>query len=93
MAEKMPLSSLELSSGSERFESDTQKVVRKHLEDKEHVITDDDIRNVRVGMTPPAGTERHLEEIMDEETKTGDETTTKEKSADDPITPWDTVEH
>ena len=45
---------------SDRFESDTQKIVRKHLEDKNHVISEDEIRNIRVGMTPspeqnPAG--------------------------------------
>jgi hypothetical protein len=93
MTEKMPLTTPETSPGSERFESDTQKVVRKHLEDKEHVITDDEIRNVRVGMTPPAGSERHLEEIIDKEIKTDAEETTEEKPADDPIIPWDTVEH
>ena len=79
-------------SDSTRFESDTQKIVRKHLEDKEHVITEDDIRNVRVGMTPPAG-QQHHEKVMSEEIKSGVETEPKEKSADDPITPWDTIEH
>jgi hypothetical protein len=37
----------------ERFESDTQKLVRRHLEDEDHVITEEEIRNVRVGMSPP----------------------------------------
>jgi len=35
------------------FESDTQKIVRRHLEDPNHVITDEDLKNIRVGMTPP----------------------------------------
>ena len=37
----------------DKFESDTQKVVRQHLEDKDHVISDEDIDNIRIGMTPP----------------------------------------
>ena len=78
---------------SDRFESDTQKIVRKHLEDKDHVISEEEIRNVRVGMTPP-NEERHLDEIV-EEIEAEDETKkdSKEKPADDPITPWDTIDH
>ena len=37
----------------ERFESDTQKIVHRHLEDENHTITEEEIRNVRIGMTPP----------------------------------------
>ena len=37
-----------------RFESDTQKLVRRHLQDKDHVITEDELRSVRIGMTPTA---------------------------------------
>lgn len=78
----------------ERFESDTQKVVRRHLEDENHVITEDEIRNVRVGMAPPpdAPTE---EAIREREEKTADkkgpaenETASGEKRA----TPWDILE-
>jgi hypothetical protein len=35
------------------FESDTQRIVRRHLEDPNHVITDEDLKSIRVGMTPP----------------------------------------
>jgi hypothetical protein len=34
----------------EKFETDTQTIIRRHLEDKDHVITEDEIRNVRIGM-------------------------------------------
>lgn len=37
---------------SNRFESDTKKLVRLHLQNKDHVITDEEIRNLRVGMVP-----------------------------------------
>jgi hypothetical protein len=38
---------------NERFESDTQKIIRRHLENEDDVITDEDIANIRVGMVPP----------------------------------------
>jgi hypothetical protein len=34
------------------FESDAKKIVRRHLEDKDHVITEEEIASIRVGMTP-----------------------------------------
>jgi hypothetical protein len=39
------------------FESDTQKLVRRHLSDKDHVITDEEIASIRVGMIPPVENE------------------------------------
>lgn len=78
-------------SSYDRFESDTQKIVRKHLQDKNHVISEEEIRNVRVGMTPAPKDERHLEEVV---TEIEDETEVKkDKAAHDPITPWDTIDH
>ena len=86
----------------ERFLSDTQKIVHRHLENKNDVITEDDIRNVRVGMTPTQmdeATEARFEgddkidEIEDEligeekQDETEEKTTTKKR-----ITPWDTIE-
>ncbi|MDQ6609778.1 MAG: hypothetical protein M3Y85_08160 [Bacteroidota bacterium] len=71
---------------TERFESDTQKIVRRHLENKNDTITEDDIRNVRIGMTPPPDelTENATEQLLD---KNDD---LKEQS-DNPVTPWDTI--
>lgn len=64
------------------FESDSQKVVRRHLEDKDHVITDEEIRNVRIGVSPPANGLQAPTEDRNEESD----------PADKPVTPWDTIE-
>ena len=39
------------SNPSEKFETDVQKLVRRHLEDPNHTITEEEIRNLRVGIT------------------------------------------
>lgn len=36
----------------ERFETDAQRIVRRHLENENDVITDEDLRSVRVGVDP-----------------------------------------
>lgn len=84
----------------QRFESDSQKIVHRHLEDEDDVITDEDIRNVRVGMTPAtmdAPTEARFEDdetLEDVEEKyIGKEADNDDQSSDDKsITPWDTIE-
>ena len=78
----------------ERFESDTQKLVRLHLQDESHVITEDEIRNVRVGMSPPldASTE---EAIKEREGKVADRKTPDEKETapgEQQATSWDVLE-
>ena len=35
-----------------RFLSDTQKIVHRHLADRNHVITEEELRNIRIGMMP-----------------------------------------
>jgi hypothetical protein len=78
----------------ERFESDTQKLIHRHLENEDDVITDEDIRNVRIGMSPPpdAPTEEALQEseerVADRKTTDIEETLPGEQK----ITPWDVVE-
>lgn len=86
---------------TERFESDTQKIIRRHLENKDDVITDEDIAGVRVGLVPPEfdsataarfeseeATEDAEDEILDDsENLKSDENVTGEQ-----ITPWDTVD-
>ena len=78
----------------ERFESDTQKVVRRHLENEDDIITDADIRNVRVGMTPPldAPTEEAVRESEDRvaDKKADDENDTVPGAQK--VTPWDVVD-
>lgn len=78
----------------ERFESDTQKLVRRHLENEDHVITEEEIRNVRVGMSPPpdAPTEEAIrereEKVADRKTPDENETAPGEQQA----TPWDVIQ-
>lgn len=71
----------------ERFESDAHKIVRRHLQDKNHVITEEELRNVRVGMTPPP-------EEIDNVGYQGEEERPRENTdpAGTPLTPWDAVE-
>ncbi|WP_121353384.1 hypothetical protein [Flavisolibacter nicotianae] len=79
---------------NQRFESDTQKIVRKHLSDPNHVITDEEIANVRIGMTPSADvpTQQALEEsedrIADRKADSEDETMPGAQKS----TPWDVLE-
>ena len=86
---------------NERFESDTQKIVRRHLENKDDVITHEDIAGVRVGLVPPEfdpATEARLEgeetledveeELLgDSEDRKEDENLNKKQ-----VTPWDTID-
>ena len=37
----------------QKFQSDAQKLANKHLSDPDHIITDEELANVRIGMTPP----------------------------------------
>lgn len=86
---------------NDRFESDTQKIVRQHLEDKNHVITDEDIAKVRIGMVPPefdAATEARFEgeearEEVEEDLLGGTKDMEKDENLDEgQITPWDTID-
>lgn len=83
----------------EPFESDTQKIIHRHLENEDDVITEEDIRNVRVGVFPPDAltTDNESEEEIEEEldnvaaNRTG-ENNEDEEPSDNPITPWDMVD-
>jgi len=78
----------------ERFESDTQKIIHRHLENEDDIITEEDIRNVRVGMSPPPDepTEEAIRELegkaADRKAIDEDETAPGEQK----VTPWDVVE-
>jgi hypothetical protein len=78
----------------QRFESDTQKVVRRHLADPNHVITDEEIANVRVGMTPPpdAPTQQAVKDaadrIADDKIDSEEDTLPGAQKS----TPWDVIE-
>jgi len=85
----------------ERFESDTQKIVRRHLEDPDHVITEEEMKNIRVGMTPPLDGETTYERMKnedlveeEEERLIGDTDDIEESKndKDNRVTPWDTID-
>jgi hypothetical protein len=75
----------------ERFESDTHKLMRKHMSDPNHQITDEELAKVRVGMSPGADepTQQAVEEadqrIADSKTESEDDTLPGAQK----MTPWD----
>ena len=40
------------SNNPEHFETDTQKLMHRHLHDKDHVISEEELKSLRVGMAP-----------------------------------------
>ena len=48
---------------TEKFETDAQKLVRRHLEDENHTITEEDIRNIKVGVDPLPPDEKSPENV------------------------------
>ena len=82
------------SQDNQRFESDARKLANKHLSDPNHVITDEDFKNVQVGMSAPPD-EPTRQAIKDGEDRIAD---TKSDKEDDVIpgaqkvTPWDVVD-
>ena len=90
-----------ITNGEERPLSDTQKIVRRHLENENDIITDEDIASVRIGMTPAdldEATEARFEgedAIEDEEEEIlgdTDKIEDDENTDDRHITPWDTID-
>lgn len=86
---------------NDRFESDTQKIIRRHLENKDDVITDEDIASVRVGMVPPEfdeATEARFEdddarEDAEKDLLSGTQDMDKDENLDKgQVTPWDTID-
>jgi hypothetical protein len=91
--------SLDMNNG--QFESDTQRIIRRHLENKDDIITDDDIASVRVGMSPPQfdeATAARFEgegtlEEAEEDSVEGTEDMSEDENLDEKqITPWDTLD-
>lgn len=77
----------------QQFESDTQRIIHRHLKDKNDIITDEDIASVRVGMTPEfdEATEERFEnddklEQIEDDILGKDDTQTGE------ATPWDAID-
>lgn len=63
--ERQPFIQTEPSGSPLRYESDAKKIVKKHLQDKNHVITEEDIRNVRIGISP-VNEKRTMDDVADE---------------------------
>ena len=77
------------------FETDAEKIVRKHMEDPNHQISEEEFASVRIGMTPPpdAPTEEAIEKAEDNE-KVADRKTINEDDivpGAEKATPWDTI--
>lgn len=73
-----------------RFESDTDKLVHRHLADENHVITEEELQSIRIGQTLPAD-----EEVPDRDEKTADRKADSEGDVtpgSEKVTPWDVVE-
>lgn len=73
------------------FETDTHRLMRKHMEDQNHVITDEDLAKVRVGMSP--GPDEPTKEAINEaDDRVADSKTINEDNTvpgAQKITPWD----
>jgi len=81
----------------EHFESDTQRIMHRHLKNKDDIITDEDIASIRVGMTPPefdgAGAELMQDAVAGTEAAApGELADDDDHEGTERITPWDTVE-
>jgi hypothetical protein len=77
-----------------RFESDTQRLTHKHLADPNHVISEEELAQVRVGMSPgpdaPTQTAIHEAEdrISDKKKDSEEDLTPGAQKA----TPWNIVD-
>ena len=79
---------------NERFESDSHKLVQKHLSDQHHQITDEELANVRIGASPepdapPQKAVSKAEERISDNKTINDENTVPGAQK---ITPWDTID-
>jgi hypothetical protein len=80
--------------------SDTQKIVRQHMEDKDHVITEEEMAKIRIGVASPEFDEatqvrfegRDAREQKEEEILGNRKKEEDENLEDKRITPWDTID-
>jgi hypothetical protein len=85
----------------EHYESDADRVVHRHLKDKDDIITDEDIANLRVGAVAAEFDEATEARFDDEKAREeaesqaigGTEDMKKDKNLEEgQITPWDTID-
>lgn len=77
------------------METDSSEIVRRHLEDENHKITEEEIRNVKIVGTEdnePVTTGAEAEAILgiDENSEEAGDKTAPDPN-DRPVTPWDVV--
>lgn len=76
------------------FQTDSEKLVQRHLQDPNHVITEEDMQKIRVGVTPPPDGPSQ-EAINEFENRIADH---KAESEEDTVpgsqkaTPWDVID-
>ena len=78
---------------NEPFESDAAKLANRHMADPNHVITDEDFKNIKVGVTPPPDAPTQ-EAIKDGEDRIADHKADKEDDiapGAQKTTPWDVI--
>ncbi len=79
------------------IESDSEKIVRRHLENEEDEISDADIRNVRIvgeddePTTIAAEADKKNKEDLKDEDGAEDEDDALPDPNDKPVTPWDVI--
>ena len=84
-----------INQNNKTIETDSSEIVRRHLEDESHEISDEDIRNVKIVGAEDSepvtiGAEAKSRFDIDENSKDEDDTNTPDPN-DRPITPWDVV--
>lgn len=91
----------EQSESSERFETDSKKIVRRHMEDEDHVISEEEMQNIRVGVTPSDldeatdarfGDDDVVEDAEEEILGKDVDDIEEDKNNNDRITPWDAID-
>ncbi|HEV7332468.1 MAG TPA: hypothetical protein VGN63_15630 [Flavisolibacter sp.] len=79
---------------AEPFESDAKKLANQHMADPHHIITEEDMRNIRVGVTPPPDgpTQEAINEADDRIADRKKPEDNKTLPGSQKITPWDVVD-
>ena len=76
------------------FETDTQKLVNKHMSDPNHVITEEEMAKLQVGQTPPEArkAQQNQQDIPEADERAADSKSIKDDDTlpgAQKVTPWD----
>jgi len=86
-----------INEGKKPIQTDAAEIVRRHLEDENHEITEDEMRNVKIATTDDepvtVGAEAKARLLGDESELAGDEVDNKDEEdpKGKPGTPWDVL--